>query len=38
MPRVNRYFMPGHVWHITHRCHRQEFRLKFARDREPDFP
>ena len=21
MPRTNRYFLPGHVWHITHRCH-----------------
>jgi hypothetical protein len=20
MPRANRYFLPGHVWHITHRC------------------
>ena len=38
MPHTNRYFMPGHVWHITHRCHRQELRLKFVRDREPDFP
>lgn len=33
MPRANRYFLPGHVWHITHRCHKQEFLLKFARDR-----
>jgi REP element-mobilizing transposase RayT len=33
MPRANRHFLPGHVWHITHRCHRQEFLLKFAKDR-----
>lgn len=33
MPRANRYFLPGHVWHITHRCHKQEFLLKFAMDR-----
>ncbi len=33
MPRANRYRLPGHVWHITHRCHRQDFLLKFARDR-----
>ena len=33
MPRAHRYFLPGHVWHITHRCHKQEFLLKFARDR-----
>lgn len=34
MPRANRYFLPGHVWHITHRCHQKEFLLKFARDRQ----
>ena len=33
MPRANRYFLPGQVWHITHRCHKQEFLLKFIRDR-----
>ena len=33
MPRAHRYFLPGHVWHITHRCHKQQFLLKFARDR-----
>ena len=33
MPRANRHFLPGHVWHITHRCHQKEFLLKFARDR-----
>ena len=25
--------MPGYVWHITHRCHKKEFLLKFAHDR-----
>jgi len=33
MPRANRHFIPGLVWHITHRCHRREFLLKFVRDR-----
>ena len=33
MPRANRHFVPGHVWHITHRCHRKTFLLKFAGDR-----
>jgi len=33
MPRAHRYFLPNHVWHITHRCHKKEFLLKFARDR-----
>ena len=34
MPRANRHFLPGHVWHITHRCHEKKFLLKFARDRQ----
>jgi REP element-mobilizing transposase RayT len=33
MPRANRYFLPGYVWHITHRCHQRKFLLKFAHDR-----
>ena len=33
MPRANRYFLPGYVWHLTHRCHHKAFLLKFARDR-----
>jgi hypothetical protein len=24
MPRANHHFLPGHVWHITHRCHQKE--------------
>jgi len=33
MPRAKRYHIPGYIWHITHRCHKREFLLKFARDR-----
>lgn len=33
MPRGNRYYIPGMIWHITHRCHKKEFLLKFVRDR-----
>ena len=33
MPRANRHFLPGYVWHITHRCHYKNFLLRFARDR-----
>ncbi|MDH5800954.1 MAG: transposase [Gammaproteobacteria bacterium] len=33
MPRANRHFIPGHVWHITHRCHEKDFLLKFSKDR-----
>ena len=33
MPRANRFYSPGIIWHITHRCHNREFLLKFERDR-----
>ena len=34
MPRANRHYIPGCVWHITHRCHKQEFLLRFSKDRD----
>jgi putative transposase len=34
MARANRHHISGQVWHITHRCHKKEFLLKFARDRK----
>ena len=34
MARANRHYLPRHVWHITHRCHQQEFLLKFSKDRQ----
>jgi putative transposase len=33
MARAKRHYIPGNVWHITHRCHKREFLLKFAKDR-----
>jgi REP element-mobilizing transposase RayT len=33
MPRANRHFLVGHIWHLTHRCHQKQFLLKFPRDR-----
>ena len=33
MPRAHRCYIPDQIWHITHRCHKQEFLLKFAIDR-----
>ena len=30
MARANRYYVPGLIWHVTHRCHKKEF---FSRDR-----
>ena len=34
MPRANRHYLPGYIWHVTHRCHNKEFLLKFSRDRQ----
>ena len=33
MPRANRVSAEGLIWHVSHRCHKQEFLLRFARDR-----
>ncbi|MFP4417042.1 MAG: transposase [Chitinispirillaceae bacterium] len=33
MPRANRHFLPGYIWHITHRCHGREFLLDDESDR-----
>ncbi len=34
MARANRHYIPNGIWHITHRCHKREFLLKFAKDRQ----
>ena len=34
MARAKRHYIPGQIWHITHRCHKGEFLLKFAKDRK----
>jgi len=33
MPRAHRHFLPGHIWHITDRCHSRDFLLKVRHDR-----
>ncbi len=33
MPRARRYCMPGYIWHLTHRCHRGQFLLRYKRNR-----
>ncbi len=33
MARASRHYIPGFIWHITHRCHKREFLLKFRKDR-----
>jgi len=32
LARASRHYLPSYIWHITHRCHKREFLLKFARD------
>jgi putative transposase len=34
MARAKRHYIPGQVWHITHRCHKREFLLKLQIDRQ----
>jgi len=33
MVREKRHYIPGQVWLMTHRYHKREFLLKFAKDR-----
>lgn len=33
MARAHRHYIPGQVWHITQRCHKKEFLLKFSKDK-----
>lgn len=33
MPRSSEYLLPGHTYHLTHRCHDRQFLLRFARER-----
>jgi putative transposase len=33
MPRANRTYLPGLIWHITHRCHDRAFLLKNSPDK-----
>ncbi len=33
MPRANRYIQPGHIYHLTHRCHNRKFLLRCRIDR-----
>ena len=34
MPRAHRHFLPGYLWHLTHRCHRKSFLLNYNVDRQ----
>lgn len=33
MARAKRHYLPGHIWHISQRCHKREFLLRFKKDR-----
>jgi putative transposase len=34
MPRAHRHYLPGHIWHITHRCHDKCFLLEQRETRQ----
>ncbi|PCJ52110.1 MAG: transposase, partial [Planctomycetota bacterium] len=34
MPRAYRFFLPGYIYHITHRCHNKDFLLRLKKDRK----
>jgi putative transposase len=34
MARANRHYIPNCIWHITHRCHKADFLLKFLKDKK----
>ncbi len=34
MGRAKLYYIPGNIWHLTHRCHNRDFLLKFSRDKK----
>lgn len=34
MPRANRHFIPGLIYHITNRCHKKEYLLRYVRDKK----
>lgn len=34
MPRAHRYFVPGKIYHLTHRCHNRAFLFRCVRDRD----
>ena len=33
MTRASRHYIPGLIWHITHRCHKRDFLLNLVKDR-----
>ncbi|MBZ5535370.1 MAG: transposase [Acidobacteriia bacterium] len=34
MARAHRHYLPGQIWHLTHRCHQRQFLLQFHHDRQ----
>jgi hypothetical protein len=34
MARAHRHYLPGQIWHLTHRCHERQFLPQFIRDRQ----
>jgi len=38
MARAKRHHISGHIWRITHRCHKREFLLKSSQRSSPVSP
>ncbi|MBZ5555222.1 MAG: hypothetical protein LAO21_21125 [Acidobacteriia bacterium] len=34
MARAHRHYLPGQIWHLTHRCHERRLLLQFIHDRQ----
>ncbi len=34
MPRALRHYLPGYLWHLTHRCHENSYLLNYDTDRK----
>nr|ABY56078.1 hypothetical protein [uncultured bacterium pFosPlaG] len=34
MARANSHYIPNYMWHITQRCHKKDFLLKFSKDKK----
>jgi hypothetical protein len=37
MARAKRHYIPGYIWHITHRCHKREFPPQILKGSAPLF-
>ena len=33
MARATRHYIPGQIWHLTHRCHKRDYLLGLVKDK-----